>query len=58
VRLFDVYRGGNLPPGTKSLAYALTYQVDDRTLTDDDVAKVREKIIRIAERELGAKLRS
>jgi phenylalanyl-tRNA synthetase beta chain len=57
VRLFDVYRGANLPAGKKSFAYALTYQTDERTLTDEDVAKVREKIIRTAERELAAKLR-
>jgi phenylalanyl-tRNA synthetase beta chain len=58
IQLFDVYRGGSLPEGTKSLAYALTYQTDEKTLKDEDVAKVREKIIRVAERELGAKLRS
>jgi phenylalanyl-tRNA synthetase beta chain len=58
VRLFDVYRGNNLPANTKSLAYALTYQTDEKTLTDEDVVKVREKIIRMAERELSAKLRS
>src|SRR5262249_30606001 len=34
VRLFDVYRGESIPAGKKSLAYALTYQADDRTLTD------------------------
>lgn len=57
VRLFDVYRGGSVPAGSKSMAYALTYQTDEKTLTDADVQKVREKIIRIAERELNAKLR-
>jgi phenylalanyl-tRNA synthetase beta chain len=44
VRLFDVYRGDNIPPGTKSLAYALTYQAEDRTLTDKEVDKAHEKI--------------
>ena len=34
VRLFDLYRGENIPAGNKSLAYALTYQAEDRTLTD------------------------
>ena len=32
VRLFDVYRGGQVPPGKKSLAYSLTFQAPDRTL--------------------------
>ena len=41
----------------KSLAYQLTYQHAERTLTDEDVAKVRERIIKRLEQELGAKLR-
>jgi phenylalanyl-tRNA synthetase beta chain len=58
VALFDVYRGGQLASGKKSLAYALTFRADDRTLTDADVAKLREKILKAAERELGAVLRA
>jgi phenylalanyl-tRNA synthetase beta chain len=44
VRLFDLYRGESIPPGTKSLAYALTYQAEDRTLTDKEVDKAHKKI--------------
>ncbi|HMF17496.1 MAG TPA: phenylalanine--tRNA ligase subunit beta, partial [Gemmataceae bacterium] len=44
VRLFDLYKGGSIPPGTKSLAYALTYQAEDRTLTDKEVDKAHKKI--------------
>jgi phenylalanyl-tRNA synthetase beta chain len=40
VELFDVYRGKGLPDGSKSLAFALTFRAGDRTLTDDEVAKV------------------
>jgi phenylalanyl-tRNA synthetase beta chain len=58
VTLFDVYRGGQVGAGRKSLAYRLVYQADDRTLTDKEVAKQRNKIVRRLERELGAKLRS
>jgi phenylalanyl-tRNA synthetase beta chain len=57
VVLFDVYRGEQIGPGKKSLAYRLTYQADDRTLTDQDVARVREKIVRRLEREIGATIR-
>jgi phenylalanyl-tRNA synthetase beta chain len=57
VVLFDVYRGEQVGAGRKSLAYRLTYQADDRTLTDKAVAKVRSKIVRRLERELGATLR-
>ena len=57
VRLFDVYRGEQLGAGKKSLAYSLTYQAEDRTLTDDEVAQMRRKIVKRLERELGAQLR-
>ncbi len=57
VRLFDVYRGAQVPAGKKSLAYALTYQAPDRTLTDEDTRKVRGRIVARLERELGAVLR-
>lgn len=58
IRLFDVYRGANLPAGKKSLAYALTYQADDRSLTDKEVSKVRSKIVGRVEKLLGATLRA
>lgn len=57
-RLFDVYRGDPIPQGKKSLAYALTYQAEDRTLTDKEVAKVHQQIVKAAERQLGATLRA
>ncbi|GAB4578125.1 MAG: phenylalanine--tRNA ligase subunit beta [Anaerolineales bacterium] len=58
VTLFDVYRGDKLGAGRKSLAYHLTYQASDKTLTDKEVAKVRYRIVQRLERELGAQLRS
>jgi phenylalanyl-tRNA synthetase beta chain len=58
VRLFDLYRGAQIGEGKKSLAYSLTYQAPNRTLTDDEVSKLRNKIIRRLEETLGAKLRS
>jgi len=58
VRLFDVYRGDQIGPGLKSLAYSLTYQAPERTLTDQDIAQVRQRILRRLEAELGARLRS
>ena len=57
-RLFDIYRGGQVAAGKKSLAYALTFQAPDRTLTDEETAKLRAKIVSRLERELGATLRS
>ncbi len=58
LRLFDVYRSEQIGAGKKSLAYSLAYQSAERTLTDKDVAQVRQKIVRRLEQELGAKLRS
>ncbi len=58
VRLFDVFRSEQIGAGKKSLAYALTYQSLEGTLTDKDAAGIRNRIIRRLENELGAKLRS
>jgi len=58
VRLFDVYRGEQIGAGKKSLAYGLTYQATDRTLTDEEALKIRQRIVRQLEKELGARLRS
>jgi phenylalanyl-tRNA synthetase beta chain len=58
VTLFDLYRGDQIGTGRKSLAYALTYQADDRTLTDEEVAKVRSRIVKRLESELQAQLRA
>ncbi|KEI00880.1 phenylalanine--tRNA ligase subunit beta [Clostridium botulinum] len=56
VKLFDVYQGKQIPQDKKSIAYALVYR-GDRTLTDKDVNKVHDKIIRALEHKLGAELR-
>jgi phenylalanyl-tRNA synthetase beta chain len=58
VQLFDVFRGEQLGAGKKSLAYSLTFQAEDRTLTDKVVARQQDKIVKRLERELGARLRS
>lgn len=57
IRLFDVYRGDQAGPGLKSLAYNITYQSPDHTLTDQEVARVRQRIVDRLEQELGARLR-
>ena len=57
VELFDVYRGDQLPPGKKSLAFSLTYQSVDRSLTGKQVAKERQRMVKRLERQIGARLR-
>jgi phenylalanyl-tRNA synthetase beta chain len=51
--VFDDYRGAGLPEGKKSLALQLTYQAE-RTLTDEDVAKVEGALLARLGREFGA----
>jgi phenylalanyl-tRNA synthetase beta chain len=58
VTLFDVYRSDQIGRGKKSLAYSITYQSSEKTLTDNDVTQVRQRIIRRLDQELGAKLRA
>lgn len=57
VKLFDVYRGDKLGANKKSLAFSLTYQAQDRTLSGGEVAKLRDKIVKRLEREVGAQIR-
>jgi phenylalanyl-tRNA synthetase beta chain len=55
-QVFDVFKGEQIGAGKKSLAYRLTYQAD-RTLTDGEVAEVREKIVKRLGEELNVVLR-
>lgn len=57
-RLFDVYTGAPIPAGKKSLAYALTFQSDEETLTDRVVAKVQERIVKALRAKFNAELRA
>ena len=58
VRLFDVFRSDAMAPGTRSLAFTLRLQAPDRTLTDDDVASMRARVIDAVEQTHGATLRT
>jgi phenylalanyl-tRNA synthetase beta chain len=58
VDLFDLYRGEPLAAGNKSLAFRLTYQSNDRPLTEKEVAYMRQRIVATVEKETGGKLRS
>ncbi len=55
--LFDVYTGPPVPAGHRSLAYSLAVQAPDRTLSEDEVSKLRVKIANRLKREVGAQLR-
>ena len=55
--LFDVYTGPQVGDGRKSLAYNVTLRAPDRTLTVEELAEVREAMVRGAEQRVGAELR-
>jgi phenylalanyl-tRNA synthetase beta chain len=58
LRLFDVYRGEPLPAGSRSLAFALSFQAADRTLAEEDVLPARARIVAALKEKLGVGLRS
>jgi phenylalanyl-tRNA synthetase beta chain len=57
LRLFDVFRGPQLGPGRRSLAYRLRFNALDHTLTDEEVGEIRRRCIETVESSLPAKLR-
>jgi phenylalanyl-tRNA synthetase beta chain len=57
VSLFDIYTGPQVGEGQKSLAFAVTFNSTEKLLTEEDVARIRQRIERTLGRELGAKLR-
>ena len=58
VALFDVYEGDNVAEGKKSLAVDVTLQPTERTLTDEDLEAVSNKIVAVVAKNLGGELRS
>ena len=58
VKLFDIYRGPKLGLGRKSVAFAITLRASDRTLTDEEISAVMEKVLRTLNSEFGAELRA
>lgn len=57
VRVFDEFRGPPLPEGSKSVALRLTFRAPDHTLTNEEVAPVRERIIDAVAAATGGRLR-
>ena len=55
-KIFDVYTGENIEENKKSIAYSLEFGAADRTLTDDEINAILEKIIAGLEKQ-GAIIR-
>ena len=57
IEVFDVYQGEQVGKDKKSIAYSLTFEAQNRTLTDEEINQTLEKIIEKLEKELHAELR-
>ena len=57
ITLFDQFRGLQIGDGNVSMAYRLTFTAPDRTLTDNDLVKIRPKIEKVLKQRVGGTLR-
>ena len=57
VKLFDIYRGMQIPDDYKSMSFGLSFRAPDRTLTDEEIQKSMDRILRMLEEDAGALLR-
>ena len=57
VTLFDVYRGDKIPSGKKQYALSFTFQDLEKTLTDQDIERVMDNILKAFQNNFGAVLR-
>lgn len=55
--MFDLYEGEHMEPGKKSIAYSLKYFDPEKTLTDEEVTKVHDKVLTAVKEKAGAVLR-
>ena len=58
MRAFDVYRGDQVGAGRKSIAFSVSFQSGERTLSDEDAAALREKVVAALAERFGAELRA
>jgi phenylalanyl-tRNA synthetase beta chain len=58
MRVFDVYRGGQIPEDKKSIAFSVEFQSPERTLSDEDARALRERIVAALAERFGAELRA
>jgi phenylalanyl-tRNA synthetase beta chain len=58
MRAFDVYRGEQVGPGRKSIAFSVTFQSPERTLSEQDAARLRTAIVDALSSRFGAELRA
>jgi phenylalanyl-tRNA synthetase beta chain len=57
VELFDLYTGGNIPQGEKSIAVRVRYGSRERTLTDDEVTRLHGRVMTTLQKKLNVSFR-
>jgi phenylalanyl-tRNA synthetase beta chain len=57
ITVFDYFRGGNIPPGKKSLAFSIIYRSKDRTLRDDEVEGLHASLLDYLVEKTGGEIR-
>ena len=55
---FDIFEGQNIPVGKKSVAINVVIQAPDKTLTEEDLDMISQKIIKSVKEKTGATIRS
>ena len=58
VKIFDIYQGENIEKGKKSIAFSVTFEPKDKTLSEEDIDNISKKIISLVQSKTGAILRS
>jgi phenylalanyl-tRNA synthetase beta chain len=58
VKIFDIYQGENIESGKKSIAFSVTFEPKDKTLSEDDIEQISKKIIYVVQSKTLATLRS
>ena len=58
ISLFDVFRGPQVGLGRKSVAFSLSFRAEDHTLTDEEIVRLMNKVLKTCREEFGAEIRS
>ena len=58
VKIFDIYQGQNITSGKKSIAFSVTLEPRDKTLSENDIDQISKKIISTIKESTNATLRS
>ena len=58
ISMFDVFRGIQVGLGNKSVAFSLAFRAEDHTLTDDEIQRLMNKVLKVCKEQFDAEIRS